>query len=134
MQHCTLNEILKSANSLPFEQKHIKFLLMMLKKQYMNGLIVRFHPMIVNSPAEALKLMEEGMFVLSCPQISSDFVFTCENAGKGLFGGQKRVFKIFIGDYSADDFTAANTFKSFALAVTSINNIFRGNGLLKGMV
>ncbi|MFV2053777.1 hypothetical protein [Aliiroseovarius sp. YM-037] len=134
MQRCSLNEILKSANLLPFEQQHIQFLLSLVKKQYAKGLVVRFHPLFSDSPQEAVAKMQDGIFVLTCPQIQSDFVFTCENGGKGLFGGQKRVFKVFIGDLELDDFTAANTFKSFGIAATSVNNIFRNEGLLSGAV
>lgn len=134
MQRCSMNEILKSANLLPFEQSQIEFLISLVKKQNAKGLVVRFHPLFSDSPQEALAKMQDGIFVLTCPQIQSDFVFTCENGGKGLFGGQKRVFKVFIGDLGLDDFTATNTFKSFGIAVTSINNIFRNEGLLSGAV
>lgn len=134
MQRCSLTEILKSANLLPLEQRHIQFLVSLLKKQYAKGLVVRFHPLFSASPQEALAKMQDGVFVLTCPQIQSDFVFTCENGGKALFGGQKRVFKVFIGDLELDDFTAANTFKSFGIAATSVNNIFRNEGLLNGAV
>ncbi|WP_417807284.1 hypothetical protein [Thioclava sp.] len=134
MQRCSMTEILNSANLLPFERQHIQFLVSLLKKQYAKRLVVRFHPLFADSPQEALAKMQDGIFVLTCPQIQSDFVFTCENGGKGLFGGQKRVFKVFIGDLELDDFTAANTFKSFGIATTSVNNIFRNEGLLSGAV
>ncbi|WP_400085810.1 hypothetical protein [Yoonia sp. R78084] len=134
MRRCTLDEILRTSNRLPFEQQHIQFLLSMLKKQSEKGLIVRFHPQFTFSPGEALEGMKDGIFVLNCPQIQSDFIFTCESGGKGLFGGQKRSFKVFIGDLEKDDFCAANSFKSFGIAATSINNIFRSEGLLSGMV
>jgi hypothetical protein len=134
MQRCNLREILNSSNLLPFESKHIEFLLSVIKKQNAKGLIVTFHPGFATSPDEALTTMQGGVFVLACPQIQSDFVFTCENGGRGLLGGQKRVFKVFIGDFKLDDFSPSNTFKSFGIAVTSINNIFRNEGLLNGPV
>jgi len=134
MHYCTFDEITKTSNFVPFEQKHIQFLISLIKKQHAKGLVVRFHPNFTPSPQEALKKMEDGIFVLTCPQIQSDFVFVCENAGKGLFGGQKRFFKIFIGDFEKDDFSAATSFKSFGIAATSVNNIFRSEGLLSGPV
>jgi hypothetical protein len=38
MQRCSLAEIIKSANLLPFEQQHIKFLISLLKEQNAKGL------------------------------------------------------------------------------------------------
>ncbi|WP_143831212.1 hypothetical protein [Octadecabacter temperatus] len=132
MDQCTIDEIQRTSNLLPFEAKHTQFLLSVLKKQHSKGLVVRFHPEFTQSAQAALDGMDKGVFVLTCPQIESDFVFTCENAGQGLFGRQKRVFKVYDGDFALDEFSAASTFKSFALAATSINNIFRHVGLLSG--
>lgn len=134
MQRCTMEEIYNSSNLMPFDQTDIRFLISLVKKQHAKGLIVQFHPWFADTPQEAIEKMAKGIFVLTCPQIESDFLFTCENGGRGLFGGQKKFFRVFIGDMRNDDFTAANTFKMFGLAATSINNIFRNEGLLKGRV
>lgn len=134
MHRCTLDEIVRTSNRLPFTEGHIQSLLTTVKKQNEKGLLVRLHPQFTASPEEAIEGMRDGIFVLTCPQIQSDFVFTCESAGKGLFGGQKRAFKVFIGDLEQDDFSAATSFKSFAIAITSINNIFRSEGLVSGVI
>ena len=134
MQRCTLQDIVKTANFVPFSDTHIQDIVRHVSKQNAKGLLVRFHPKFTASGAEALEAMRDGIFVLSCPQIACDFVYTCENGGKGLFGAQKRIFKVYAGDFEANDFTASNSFKSFAIAITSINNIFRHEGLLHGRV
>lgn len=134
MQSCTFDEIMRTANLVPFEAEHTKSLIKLLKKQHEKGLIVRFHPEYAPTAAAALDGMTNGYFVLTCPQINSDLVFTCENGGKGLFGGQKRIFKVFLADVGENDFSAISSFKSFIIAITSINNIFRHAGLLVGTV
>ncbi|PVA08447.1 hypothetical protein DC366_19235 [Pelagivirga sediminicola] len=134
MQRCSLDEILRTAKLVPFEQKHIQFLISLIKKQSAKGLVVRFHPLFAFTPQEALSKMRDGVFVLTCPQIQADFVFLCESGGKGLLGGQKRVFRVFAGDLEQDEFSAASSYKSFGIAATSVNNIFRSEGLLSGAV
>ncbi len=134
MQSCTFDEIMRTANLVPFDVVHTRSLITLLKKQHEKGLIVRFHPKYASTAAAALDGMTNGYFVLNCPQISSDFVFTCENGGKGFFGGQKRIYKVFLADAGEDDFSAVSSFKSFTIAITSINNIFRHAGLLVGTV
>lgn len=134
IQRCSVDEIVRTTNIVPFERKHIQFLIDLIKRQTAKGLDVRFHPLFTLSPQEALTKMQQGIFVLTCPQIQSDFVFICESGGKGLFGGQKRNFRVFIGNLEEDDFTAARSSKSFGIAATSINNIFRSEGLLSGPV
>jgi hypothetical protein len=134
MQSCTFDEIMRTANLVSFEAAHIKSLITLLKKQHAKGLIVCFHPKYAPTAAAALERMTDGYFVLTCPQINSDFVFTCENGGKGLFGGQKRIYKVFLADVGEDNFSAVSSFKSFTIAITSVNNIFRHAGLLVGTV
>lgn len=134
MQSCTFEEIMRTSNLVPFEDNHTSLLVTLLKKQHQKGLIVRFHPKYTPTTAVALDGMSTGYFVLNCPQINSDFVFTCENGGKGLFGGQKRIYKVFLADAGEADFSAVSSFKSFAIAISSINNIFRHAGLLVGTV
>ena len=134
MQNCKFDEIMRTSNLVPFEGEHIKSLVTLIKKQHAKGLIVRFHPKYAPTTAAALDEMTNGYFVLTCPQINSDFFFTCENGGKGLFGGQKRIYKLFLADAGEDDFSAVSSFKSFTIAITSINNIFRHAGLLVGTV
>ena len=133
IKHCTLEEIIKTSNLLPFEERDVSNLVLNCKKLSQKGLIARFHPSWTSTPQEALDQMIKGFFVLHCPQIEMDFVYTCENGGVGLFGGQKKIFKVYGGDFQLDDFTPSTSFRSFIIAVTSVNNIFRGHGLLQGM-
>lgn len=132
MKTCSFDEIIRTANLLPFERTHAQMLITILKKQKAKGVLVHFDPAYAPSPEAALDGMKEGFVVLTYPQINSDFVFTCENGGKGLLGRQKRMFKVFLGDAGGGDFSAATSFRSFALAATSINNILRHQGLLHG--
>ena len=134
IKHCALEDIMRTSNLLPFEKKDVSSLALNCKKLSEKELIARFHPSWAATPQEALDQMIKGVFVLHCPQIEMDFVYTCENGGIGLFGRQKRIFKVYGGDYQLDDFTPSTSFRSFIIAVTSVNNIFRGRGLLQGMV
>ena len=133
MQQCTLSEITNTANLLPFEQSNVELVIMNSKKLHAKGLISRFHPQFTPTLPDVLDEMKKGVFVLTCPQLEMDFLYTCENGGVGFFGRQKRVFKVFGGVFEDDDFSPSTTFKSFGIAVTSINNVFRGRGLLTGM-
>ena len=133
LQHCTFSDIMKTSNLLPFTETHTNYVIHNCKKLREKGLEARFHPSWVTKPEEVLAQISKGVFVLHCPQIEMDFVYTCENGGVGFFGGQKRIFKVFGGDYLSDDFSPATSFKSCGIALTSVNNIFRGRGLLQGM-
>lgn len=134
ISRCSVDEIIRTTSRLPFNQNHIQFILSLAKKQNAKGLDVRFHPGFTKSPEDVLARMEDGIFILACPQIEADFVFVHENGGRGLFGGQKSSFRVFTGSFADDDFTAGASFKLFGIAATSINNIFRHEGLLDGAV
>ncbi len=133
VEHTGIDGILSASGRVSFTKKDISFMRSMMEKQRAKGLDVRFHPIFSARPEDALANIQDGFFVLHCPQIESDFVFLCENGGRGLFGGQKRSYRVFLGDASLDDFSPAFTRRSFPLAYTSINNIFRNSGLLTGM-
>ncbi|MEJ6402055.1 hypothetical protein [Yoonia sp. 2307UL14-13] len=132
MQECTVDEVLRTSNRLPFKDSDVDTVFLVMRKQNQRGLEVHFHPSFATAREQAVAGMKEGFFVLSCPQIQSDFIFVCENAGKGLFGRQKRSYRLFLGDIGKDNFSAVNSFRVFTIALTSINNVFRHEGWLKG--
>lgn len=134
MQECSFSEILKTSTRVSFEENHRNLLFTSIKRQYAKGLVVRFHANFSPTLDDIIAKMDDGIFVLSCPQIESDYVFVCEAAGIGIFGRQKRAFRVFTGSFDNDDFHPGITFKNFTLAVTSVNNIFRAAGLLQGSV
>ncbi|MGY0505418.1 hypothetical protein [Luteimonas sp. e5] len=68
---------------------------------------------------------ENGCIVLTCPFLETDFVFLKLDAGRGLFGGQKYRVMSYVGTVDLDELMPGSTFKSFAIALTAINNIHR---------
>lgn len=68
---------------------------------------------------------ENGYIVLTCPFLEADFVFLKLDAGRGLFGGQKYRVMSYVGTVDLDELMPGSTFKSFAIALSAINNIHR---------
>jgi len=103
-----------------------------LKKENRNGLNVKYSPTMGTSQEIWLRMMEDGILILTCPQIEQDFVFVRENNGRGIFGGQKALYRVYLGDALLDDYSPARSFVGLTLALFSINNIFRANGVISG--
>ena len=55
-----------------------------------------------------------------------DILFVSVNSGTGLFGRQKRSIVSYLGSFEEDTFEPGITFKKLLVALTSINNIYRG--------
>jgi hypothetical protein len=94
-----------------------------------NGLDIRLR---VTSEDEAREMLDEGIAVLSSDDLGATFAFVKLDGGKGIFGGQKGNFLSYVDSMLSGYFTAGPSFRSFVVALTSINNIYRAAGLLAG--
>lgn len=132
MQQFGIEIIRKTTRRLPFGQSDLSSILAFLNKERKHGLIVKYHSTMGKNKEEWLETLNDGILILACPQLEQDFLFVQEENGRGLLGGQKRIFRVYLGEAANDDFSPGPVFKNLTMALFSINNVFRGNGLLQG--
>lgn len=78
------------------------------------------------------KMMLEGYLTLTCPQIVINLLYVKVYGGKGMLWGKKILYSVYQQDFDEKNWTPLGTFKSWGLAVTGINNIFRSGKWLQG--
>lgn len=123
-----LKEILSATLRLPYTAADTQAVANYLTFNLNKGLDTQLNPWWTENSDVYLR---EGCLIISSPiQLVHDFVFIKLNAGKGLFGGQKSAYGSYLGSVDNDSFTPGTTFKLFGIALTSINNIYRGVGYL----
>ena len=132
LNSATFDEVMRATNRLSFSPKEHQYILHFLKTEARNGLVVRFHPTMEKEDVAAS--LNNGVILLHCPQIESDFLFVKVNDGRGLLGGKKSRIMSYISDPMQNAFTAAGSHGHLMMALTGINNVFRGYGLASGMV
>lgn len=128
----SMEMVLEMTKRVPFEDKELMALIEFVKANQRNGLDTNFHQI-----AHDLETIREGMsmgfMLLSSPvMLETDIMFAKLDGGRGFFGGQKSVYATYISPANRDDFSPGPTFKMWAMALTSINNVYRGEGFLKG--
>ena len=129
----SFNDIMRTTNRLAFSKRDLQHLNQYLQTAQKNGMDITVHErMRSEGKAGILEWFENGILALSCPQIESDILFAKIFDGRGLFGGEKARFMNYLGDMNADEFMVGSSHKMLVMGLTGINNIFRGNGLLKG--
>lgn len=122
-------KILEATNRIPFTNHDGAELLSYLKAAGRNGLDILVHPIMKGTIQESF---DEGIIVLTSAALERDFVVIKIDGGHGFFGKQKANFMFYVGRVESDELMPGATFRSFARAITSINNIYRGAGLLRG--
>ena len=122
-----LEDIAKTTKRIPFTNSEIEFAIILIKKNQAKGLRTTIHP---DFTSDAKEYLREGMFFISLEDANTDILFVKEDAGKGLLGGQKSTFSYYLGNVYRDTFQPGGTKKSWSIAITSINNIYRGIGML----
>ena len=127
-----LDEIRNATKRLPFGPSHLSTIITFLTKEKNSNLIVLYHPKMGINKTEWQSSMDDGVLMFSCPQLELDFLLVHGDNGQGFFGGQKAIFQTYLGDGTEDNFGVGASFRSFTLALFAINNVFRGNGFLKG--
>ncbi|MBI1371923.1 MAG: hypothetical protein GC159_04070 [Phycisphaera sp.] len=128
-RHITLDSIIQSTNRLAITNAEGQALLVYLKTAAKNGLDICLHPMMAEAGKEAF---DDGVLVLSSVDLDADFVFVKIDGGRGLFGRQKSNVLSYVGHVSSDELMPGTSFRGLAIALTSINNIYREVGLLRG--
>jgi hypothetical protein len=79
-----------------------------------------------------MKTLSDGYLVLTAPQLQVRILYVKVYGGKGMFWGKKIHYAAYQQDYDEKKWTPLGNFKSWGLAVTGLNNIFRSVGLLQG--
>ena len=120
-----------TTNRLPISETEARQLITFVKTNDKHGLTVRLHDAFAG---DILGRFEQGIVLLTSPVLDSDFLFLKIDDGRGLFGGQKHRYLSGIGSYNRDAFMPGASFGNLAFALTSINNLFRAEGLCKGPV
>lgn len=94
----TLEDILRTTNRLAYTETEIRHTMTFIKKELANDLDVNFHKVMMSDGRDDVRCwLEEGVLIIACPQIHSDFVFVKVNAGRGLLGRQKARFANYLG-------------------------------------
>mgnify|MGYP007063529748 FL=1 len=132
----TLNEILKVHLREPFDRPELEVLaknhFLTLKKYNCQ---VFWDEKIMNKKKTKdylAKCASEGYLVVQLPQLETRLLYLKVFGGKGFLGRKKIHYAVYQQFFDEKKWTPAGNFKIWAQVVTSINNIFRLEGLLKG--
>ena len=133
----TLKEILKVHMRESFSDKEFQMVYGNMKRLKKNGCDLLWSEEISESihkdNGKLLgKMMGDGYLTLNCPQIGIRILYVKVFGGKGILWGKKIHYAVYQQDYDEKNWTPLGNFKSWGLAVTGINNIFRSEGLLHG--
>lgn len=121
----SLTDIRKATSRCSYNTKELDVLVNYIEYNQKRGLDTRLNA-VCNED-----IFNDGILIISSPdQIGRDIVLVKLNAGKGLFGGQKAAYGFYLGMVEYDSYQPGATYKHFAVAITSINNIYRAIGLL----
>ena len=87
---------------------------------------VLFHPLMENQTKDFLK---DGLLMLKLSYLNLSVLYVKIHAGKGFFG-DKYTYNIYFDDsILGKTWSPGPVFKSYLLAITALNNIFRDEGL-----
>lgn len=121
----SLTDIHKATSRCSYTARELEMLVNHLEANHRKGLDT-----VLNTLCDE-DTVKDGILIISSPeQIGRDIVLVKLNAGKGLFGGQKAAYGFYLGMVEYDSYQPGATYKHFAVAITSINNIYRAIGLL----
>lgn len=126
----SLEQIGAATSRIPFTDIEIQALIEGVKVRRGKGtdLCVGM-PHLATNGEEIREMASDGVIMLHSPeQLETKFLFAKCNAGKSLFGRQKCVYASYICDLHSDEWTVGPVFKMWAMAVTSIGNIYRSQG------
>ena len=131
----TLKEILKVHLREPFDRPELEVLaknhFLTLKKYDCQ---VFWDEKIMNKKTKGYlaKCASEGYLVVQLPQLDTRLLYLKIFGGKGFLGRKKIHYSVYQQFFDEKKWTPGGNFKFWAQAVTSINNLFRHEGLLKG--
>ena len=125
-QYASLESIMTASNRLHFSQADGQYLLSTLKGFMQSGRRINFHPTMAGSVKEAF---DEGFIALKAADLDTDFVFIKQNAGRGLFGGQKSRVMTYVGSLEHDELMPSTLCKNVIMAMAAVNAVYRSQGL-----
>ena len=133
----SLKEILKVHMREAFSDAEFQTLFGNMKRLKKNGCNLLWSEQITNSihndKGKLLgTMMLDGYLTLTCPQIGINLLYVKVFGGKGILWGKKIHYAVYQQDYDEKNWTPLGNFKSWGLATTGINNIFRSEGILQG--
>jgi hypothetical protein len=126
MQYQELETILSTTNRIPFNNKDLTVLKEYMKMSRAKGYDIALDPSLNGNTEAFQEALAEGFIILKSDMLDTCFLFINVNGGTGLFGGQKIKIMSFIGPPSDFTFTPGHVFNKLVIALTGINNIYRG--------
>ena len=132
----SLKEILKVHIAEAFTQSDLKFIETHFTRLDKKNCVITYDEKISNGLAKnddklLLKMMEEGYLIFELPQLKIRLLYVKVFGGKGWLG-KKIHYAIYLQEFDEKTWTPISTQKTLTVAVTSIGNLFRQAGLLKG--
>ena len=122
-----LDEIKRTTMRSAFTNNQLQQFMDLKKKDINTPRAAVFHRLMENKTREFL---EDGLLMLELPALNMGMLYVKIHAGKGLFGGEKNTYNVYFDDTNTGDiWSPGPVFKSYLLAITGINNIFRSEGL-----
>lgn len=133
----TLKEILKVHLKEPFTEKDLRFIETHLQRLEKHNCYVTYEKKIIEEMNKTknteplIDAMSEGYLIFELPQLSLKLLYVKVFGGKGFFG-KKIHYSIYLQEFDEKTWTPISTQKSLTIAITSMGNLFRQQGLLKG--
>ena len=127
--YTNLENIFTSSRRVPLTSFERQVLSTYLETAIRNGLDIKLD---ITAEDQVEGMLSDGAILLKSGLLERSFLLVKIDAGRGFFGAQKTHVLTFIGHSYKDEFQAGPSLKSIAVALTSINNIFRGVGALRG--
>ena len=124
MHYQDLDTILSTTNRLPFDDNDLRNLKEYMKMSRGKGYDISLAPSLSGDTEAFQEALSQGFIILKSDMLDTSFLFIKVNGGTGIFGGQKKKIISFIG--SPSEFTPDHVFNKFIIALTAINNIYRG--------
>jgi hypothetical protein len=123
--YITLDAIKATTSRVPFHDSDRHFLMGYLKTCESKGRDLHISYLSRAEGNEA----RDGIFILSSPSmLQRDFLFVKCNAGRGFLGGQKATCNSYVGSAEDDQWMIGPIFRYVAIALTSITNVYEGEG------
>jgi len=132
----TLKEILKVHIKEPYTQSDLKFIETHFGRLDKKNCIITYDEKVSKGLAKndnslLVKMMEDGYLIFELPQLEFRLLYVKVFGGKGLFG-KKIHYSIYLQEFDEKTWTPISTQKTLTIAISSIGNFFRQEGLLKG--
>lgn len=125
-----LDDIRRTTLRIPFSENELAMLHATLVQGRNKGRDHHFGTMDTPFKANEIEeVMQDGVVLLASPHmVQQDFMFVKCDAGRSFFGGQTAVYRFFVGEAGRDEWMPGATFKTWLRAITSLGNVYRGNG------